>query len=76
MSNKTQIKPIARPELECFVAKADGFESIAVLVNVNHDDPTTFVEREYRTALKAQGIPAGHIHRVRVVSYGTDGVTL
>lgn len=76
MSNNTQTKRLPLPELEHYHVQADGFEPIAVLVNVNHDDPTSFAEREYRNALKAQGIPAGHIHRVRVMSYGTDGVKL
>lgn len=70
------MKTINKPEYEHFHVEAPGFEPAAVLVNVNHDNPTSFAEREYRELLKAQGVPSGHIHHVRSVSYGTDGVQL
>lgn len=48
--------------------------ALAVLVNVNHDDPESFVEREYRAAMEAEGYV--NVGRIRIDSYGTDGVKL
>lgn len=84
MSNNTQTKRFPTADFEHFSVQGAALNhetltktelpTIAVLVNVNHDDPETFVERQYREAMKAQGYTG--IGRIRIASYGTDAVSL
>jgi len=84
MSNNTQTKRFPTADFEHFSVQGTALNhetltktelpAIAVLVNVNHDDPETFVERQYREAMKAQGYT--DIGRIRIDSYGTDAVSL
>ena len=84
MSNANTLKRFPTAEFEHFTVQGSALDHetmtktelppIAVLVNVNHDDPETFAERQYREALKAQGFH--EVGSIRIDSYGTDGVSL
>jgi len=61
---------------ENYQVSGHGLPAVTVLVNVNHDDPLGFAEREYRAHLAEQGVLPQRIHMVKAVSYGLDGVSL